>query len=99
MPHSLYRTLLYLPHVSAQPGHYHRFGYAVTSNVKVKQPHYRPGQALRLQEVKAPRFLDNGHFKVLRLSALLTGRVYPPRRLSASERILSTKNSNNSIGN
>jgi hypothetical protein len=29
------------------------------------------------QEVEAPRFLDNRHLKVVRLSALLTGRVYP----------------------
>jgi len=40
--------------------------------VKVKQSHYRPGQALR-----APRFQDNRHMKVVRLSALRTGRLYP----------------------
>jgi len=27
---------------------------------KVKQSHYRPGQAQRVHEVKAPRFRDNG---------------------------------------
>ena len=42
---------------------------------KVKQSHYRP---LGFQEVKAPRFLDNRHMKVIRLSALRTGRLYPP---------------------
>jgi len=39
--------------------------------VKVKQSHYRPGQ------VEAPRFQDNRHMKVVRLSALRTGRLYP----------------------
>ena len=41
--------------------------------VKVKQSRYRPGQ-----EVEAPRFQDNRHMKVVRLSALSTGRLYPP---------------------
>ena len=35
----------------------------------------RPGG---FQEVKAPRFQDNRHMKVVRLSALRTGRLYPP---------------------
>jgi hypothetical protein len=29
------------------------------------------------QEVEAPEFLDNRHRKVIRLSALSTGRLYP----------------------
>jgi hypothetical protein len=33
---------------------------------------------LGLQEVEAPRFLDNRHMKVVRLSALGTSRLYPP---------------------
>jgi hypothetical protein len=33
--------------------------------------------ALRVREVKAPGFLDNRHIKVVRLSALRTGRIYP----------------------
>jgi hypothetical protein len=45
--------------------------------VKVKQSHYRP---LGLQKVEAPRFLDNRHMKVVRLSALRTGRLYPQER-------------------
>ena len=43
--------------------------------VKVKQSHYRPGQA-PFQEGEAPRFQDNRHMKVVRLSALRTGRLY-----------------------
>ena len=31
----------------------------------------------RFQEVEAPRFQDNRHMKLLRLSALRTGRLYP----------------------
>jgi hypothetical protein len=30
-----------------------------------------------VQEVKAPGFLDNRHIKVVTLSALRTGRLYP----------------------
>ena len=44
---------------------------------KVKQSHYRPGQASEFQEVEAPRFQDNRHIKVVRLSAIRTGRLYP----------------------
>ena len=66
------------------------------------------------QEVKAPRFQDNRHMKVVRLSALRTGCLYPPgsipgtrfcQRLSrpqghsAAGRIMSMKNSNDTIGN
>ena len=32
---------------------------------------------LRVQEVEAHRFQDNRHMKVVRLSALGTGRLYP----------------------
>jgi hypothetical protein len=45
---------------------------------KVKQSNYRPGQAMRFQEDEAPRFQDNRHMKVVRLSALGAGRLYPP---------------------
>jgi hypothetical protein len=44
-------------------------------NVKVEQSRYRPGQA---QRVQAPRFPDSRHMNVVRLSALRTGRIYPP---------------------
>ena len=60
--------------------------------------------------VEAPRFHDNRHIKVVRLSALRTGRLYPrkyswysrlsqPQGHSAAGRIMSTKNSNDTIGN
>jgi hypothetical protein len=64
--------------------------------------------------VEAPRFQDNRHMKVVRLSALLTGRLYPPGNIpgthfclrlsqpqghSAAGRIMSMKNSNYTIGN
>jgi hypothetical protein len=44
--------------------------------VTEKQSHYRPGQALNFQEVEVPRFQDNRHMKVIRLSVLRTGRLY-----------------------
>ena len=41
--------------------------------VKVQQTLYWPGQ-----EIEAARVQDNRHMKVVRLSALRTGRIYPP---------------------
>jgi uncharacterized Fe-S cluster-containing protein len=41
---------------------------------KVKLYRYRP---LGFLVVEAPEFLDNRHMKVVRLSALCTGRLYP----------------------
>jgi hypothetical protein len=45
--------------------------------VKVKQYHYRPREALKFQKVEAPRFKDNRHMKVARLSVLRTDHLYP----------------------
>jgi len=42
--------------------------------IKAKQSYYRPWG---FQEIEAPRFHDNRHVKVVRLSALRTGRLYP----------------------
>ena len=40
-------------------------------------PSYRPTWPRGDQEVKAPRFLDTRHMKVVRSSPLHTGRLYP----------------------
>jgi hypothetical protein len=44
--------------------------------IEVKQSHYRPDRPSGFQEVETPRFQDNWHMKVLRLSALRSGRLY-----------------------
>jgi hypothetical protein len=49
-----------------------------TTYNKVTQSYYR---SLGSQEVEVPRFLDNRHMKVVRLSALRTGRLYPPGKI------------------
>ena len=66
------------------------------------------------QEVENPRFQDSRHMKVLRLSGLGTGRLYPPEKIPGThfcqrlsrpqghrvaEWIMSMKNSNEPIGN
>jgi len=66
------------------------------------------------QEVEGLRLQDNRHLKVVRLSAIRTGRLYPPGNIpgthfywrlsqpqghSAAGRIMSMKNSNVTIGN
>jgi len=66
------------------------------------------------QEVEAPRLQDSRHMKAVMLSALRTGRLYPPGNIpgthfcwrlsrpqghSAAGRIMSTKNSSDTIGN
>jgi hypothetical protein len=51
-----------------------------TVKVKVKLSCYRPGHALRFQEAEAPEFLDNRLMKVVKLLALLTGRLYHQER-------------------
>jgi hypothetical protein len=44
----------------------------------VKFSRYRPGQALGgSRRLRLAEFLDNRHMKVVRLSALRTGRLYP----------------------
>ena len=42
-----------------------------------KQSHYRPKRPRGFQEVEATRFQDIRHMKVVRVSALRTGRLYP----------------------
>ena len=49
---------------------------------KVMRPLYRHGEPWWFQKVEAPRVQHNWHMKVIRLSILLTGRLYPPRKYS-----------------
>jgi hypothetical protein len=42
----------------------------------LKYPRYRPTWPRRVQEVKAPRFIDTRQIKVVRSSPLRTGRLY-----------------------
>jgi hypothetical protein len=44
-----------------------------------------PGQALGFQEIKAPRLHDNSHMKLVSLSALNTGRLYPQGNIHGSQ--------------
>jgi hypothetical protein len=53
------------------------FSFNPINKVKVKLFHYGPGQALRSRGLSLPEFLDSPHMKVVRLSALSTGRLYP----------------------
>ena len=80
----------------------------IGGEVRVKLFLHRPRG---LQEFEASRFLKRRHTKVVRLSVLGTGRLYPPGKISilfesestrghsAAGRITLTKNLKNSIGN
>jgi hypothetical protein len=43
----------------------------------VKQSHYRPGQTLRVPGCETPRYQDNRHKQLVRLSAILIDCLYP----------------------
>jgi hypothetical protein len=47
----------------------------------VRNPITGLDRPLGLQEVEAPRFLDNRHMKMVRLSDLRTGSLYPPGKI------------------
>jgi len=61
-------TLLYSGYI----GNYHQLCYQTRSN-----PITGLDRSWGFQEVEAPRVQDNRHMKVVRLSALRTGRLYP----------------------
>jgi len=72
--HLLYTNILrfktsYMFRLFSQSNHIPLF--PVLKKVKVKQSHWG------FQEVEVPRFQDNRHMKVVRLSALRTGLLYP----------------------
>ena len=58
-----------------------RVHYLLLKKKKVKESHYRPGQALRVPGFEVPTFHDNRHMKVVRLSAVRTGRPYSPQEI------------------
>ena len=64
----------------------HAVDHVVTGLPKVTatpiEAYCRP---ISFQEFEAPRFLDNGHMKVLRLSALRIGRLYPPGNILGTQ--------------
>ena len=83
-------------------------------SMKEGQSLYGMDRPWALQEFEAPRFHDSRKMKVVRLSALRTGQLYPqeillvlisvgawfdPRGQSAAGRIVSMKNSIDTIGN
>jgi hypothetical protein len=48
---------------------------------KISLSHYKPGQTqLDSRSLRLPEFLENRHMKIVRLSALRTGRLYPQKR-------------------
>jgi hypothetical protein len=98
-------------HTPTQDGNLQSLLLSFTGRVKVKQSLHRPWG---FQEVEAPTFIDNRHQQVVRMSALRTGRLYPPGnipgthfcyRLSrpqghrAAGRIKPMTNSNDTLGN
>ena len=98
-------------HTPTQDGNLQSLLLSFTGRVKVKQSLHRPWG---FQEVEVPRFIDNRHMQVVRMSALRTGRLYLPGnipgtrfcyRLSrpqghrAAGRIKSMTNSNDTIEN
>jgi len=61
-----------------RPFHNSKNYYGCTSNVKGKAiPVTELDRPLGFHKIEAPRFQDNGHMKVIRLSSLRTGRLYP----------------------
>jgi hypothetical protein len=58
--------------------------YRRIPNKKVKQSITGLDRPLVFKEVEAPRFQDSRHMKVVRLSALRTGRLYTPEDIAGT---------------
>jgi hypothetical protein len=94
-----------------QDGYLQSMLLSFAGRVKVKESLHRPWG---FQEVEAPRFIDNRHMQVVRMSGLRTGRLYPqgnvpgthfcyrlsrPQGHRVAGRIKSMTNANDTIGN
>jgi hypothetical protein len=105
---SLPRLILYIYIISE--------GFLWNTTVLNSYSNLCPGleMAWRFLEVRVPRFQENQHMKVVRLSALLTGHIYQPGNISGTYfcyrpgwrqghsvagRIMSTKNCNDTTSN
>ena len=109
-------SLPLLPSTSLKPGTYH-----VKFNTKFLHKTFKKSSPITdldrpwgFQEVEAPRFQDSWHMKVVRLSAVHTGRLYSsgnipsthfcygcvdPRAIIRAEGLYQWKNSSDTIGN
>jgi hypothetical protein len=80
LEHRIYQAVSYLPSFMR----FHSTGITVSvykAIVTVKRynnPITGLDRPIGFQEAEAPRFQENRHIKVVRLSALRNGRLYPP---------------------
>jgi hypothetical protein len=70
----------YSPHTCCSSNSSHPIWFNHQNNARCKKSNPITGldRPWGFQEVEAPRFQDNKHIKVVRLSALRTGRLTPP---------------------
>jgi hypothetical protein len=92
----------------------HCYGEKGKKSIRQSNPISGLGRPRGFHDVEATRIQDNRHLKVVRLSTLRTGRLYPsgnisgtnfcerlsqPQGHTAAGRIMSIKNTNETIGN